>query len=323
MKRTVCLTCLLTVLMSTALYAQTMIPFQSGSAWGYKSSDGAVIAEAKYVSVSLPADGFGSFCLDVDGVLKWGVLASDGTEVIPAVFDYVDLCSEGMVAVYVGDVGEDEEYGMYMTEGRWGFVDLAAPSTDSIRFYSLVGPYMDGVAWADMSSRSSMRRLMRVMPVLDKKGRQVGRNVIFGVTGSFRMADMFVTDENGDVLYEDGEWVLVDRDGNMVSGHNGPYQAVGEFHDGLAWVKRGGLYGFVNAAGEEVIPVMFPMVQDAPGSHPASLLMRPEQGAVRWVMNGCGETAWLDENGQVVIDFTESDGRVSVSDKVDESMWDY
>ena len=98
---------------------------------------------------------------------------------------------------------------------------------------------------------------------------------------------------------------------------------MGEFHDGLAWVKRGGLYGFVNAAGEEVIPVMFPMVQDAPGSHPASLLMRPEQGAVRWVMNGRGETAWLDENGQVVIDFTESDGRVSVSDKVDESMWDY
>ena len=40
-------------------------------------------------------------------------------------------------------------------------------------------------------------------------------------------------------------------------------------------------------------------------------------------MNEAGQIAWLNEKGEVVIDFIDSDGRVSVFDTVDENMWDY
>ena len=302
--------------------AQTLIPFQSGSAWGYMNGDGEVVAEAEYEFVSLPADGYGLVCKLVDDNMKWGVIASDGSEVLPPVYDYVDFCSDGMVAVYVGEVEESEDYGRCMTDGKWGFVNLADMSGSGELPYSVVGPYVDGVAWVSTES-NGMPRQMRLMPIVNKKGKVIGENIIFGVSESFSMSDIFIPDENGDVIQKDGNWILVDRHGNAVAPGTGPYQAVGEFKDGLAWVKRGNLYGFVNMRGEEVIPVAFSIVQGAPGARPASLLLKPESGAVRWVRLFSGETAWLDETGRVVIDFVESDGRVSVSDTVDESMWDF
>ena len=137
------------------------------------------------------------------------------------------------------------------------------------------------------------------------------------------LEDMIMPDDSGNVVLEDAEWVLIDRNGTAVTDASSPYQAVGMFENGLAWVKRGGLFGFINTSGEEVIPVKYVTVQDAPGSHPAALLLNPETGAVRWVMNEAGQIAWLNETGEVVIDFIDSDGRVSVFDTVDENMWDY
>ena len=137
------------------------------------------------------------------------------------------------------------------------------------------------------------------------------------------MNDMVLPDAEGGTAFEDGAWILIDRNGNALTPENTPYQAVGEFRDGLAWVKKNGRFGYVNLNGEEVIPAIYVMVQDAPGSSPGSLLLRPESGAVRWVVDDRGLTAWLNEKGGTVIGFTDFNGKVSVFDTVDESMWDF
>ena len=320
--RTFLTVCLCAVLLSTTASAQTMIPFRSGGEWGYTDADGKIIVPAEYMSVSLPADGFGLVCKIVDDKPKWGVMDSRGREILPTVYDYVDLCSEGMVAVYVGEVEENEEYGTCMTDGKWGFVNLTDMSGIDEFPYSVVGPYVDGVAWVSTES-NGMPRQMRLMPIVNKKGKVIGENIIFGVSESFSLSDIFIPDESGNVVQKDGSWILVDRHGNAVAPDTAPYQAVGEFKDGLAWVKRGGLYGFVNLHGEEIIPIAFPVVQGVPGAQPASLLLKPENGTVRWVRLLDGQTAWIDESGEVVVGFVKSDGRVSVFDKVDESMWDF
>ena len=322
MRKTLFSVCLGAFLAPAALSAQTMIPFEQGGKWGYKNARGEVIVEAKYAEASSAVDGYGLVARESDDdVLMWGVVTSDGAEALPLDYVYVDLCNEGIVAVYRGPIDDDS---LYFDDGLWWFVDLADPGRDMGPRYSVVGPFVDGVAWVGSSFSKPVKRQMRVMPILDKKGKPTGEeNIIFGVSQSFMLEDMFIPDDSGKVVIPDGEWTLVDRDGKAVTDPDRAYEAVGMFEDGLAWVKRGGLFGFINQRGEEVIPVIYPMVQDAPGSHPAALLMRPENGAVRWVMNGDGKTAWLNEKGEVVIDFTDSDGRVSVFDKVDESMWDY
>ena len=116
MRKTVLISCLGAVLCSATAAAQTMIPFQSGKTWGYKDAQGKVIVEARYADASQAVDGFGLVSLYDGSGYKWGVVASDGREVISVEYDYVDMCNDGMVAVYTGPVDADS---LYMTGGQW------------------------------------------------------------------------------------------------------------------------------------------------------------------------------------------------------------
>lgn len=321
MKRTVITSIVVAMLPALCATAQNMSPFQSGKAWGYKDAGGKVIVDAVYAAASLAADGYGLVAVKDGKTLKWGVVGQDGRTVIEPVYDYIDLCSEDMVAVYKGPVHNGEE-GIYMSGGLWGYIDLASPAEEFKVIFDLVGPFTDSVAWVNCV-RTDSRRQKRTMPIVDKKGKPVGEEIIFGVSASFTMNDLYLPGSDGSVNIPDGAWVLMNRKGDALTSTDSPYQAVGEFKDGLAWVKRNGRFGFINTRGEEVIPVIYSMVQDAPGSRPGSLLLHPESGAVRWVVNDSGQRAWLNEKGETVIGFTDFEGKVSVFDTVDENMWDY
>ena len=97
MRKTVLISCLGAVLCSATAAAQTMIPFQSGKTWGYKDAQGKVIVEARYADASQAVDGFGLVSLYDGSGYKWGVVASDGREVISVEYDYVDMCNDGGV----------------------------------------------------------------------------------------------------------------------------------------------------------------------------------------------------------------------------------
>lgn len=321
MKRTVITSIVVAMLPALCATAQNMTPFQSGKAWGYKDAGGKVIVDAVYAAASLAADGYGLVAVKDGKTLKWGVVGQDGRTVIEPVYDYIDLCSEDMVAVYKGPVHNGEE-GIYMSGGLWGYIDLASPAEEFKVIFDLVGPFTDSVAWVNCV-RTDSRRQKRTMPIVDKKGKPVGEEIIFGVSASFTMNDLYLPGSDGSVNIPDGAWVLMNRKGDALTSTDSPYQVVGEFKDGLAWVKRNGRFGFINTRGEEVIPVIYSMVQDAPGSRPGSLLLHPESGAVRWVVNDSGQRAWLNEKGETVIGFTDFEGKVSVFDTVDENMWDY
>lgn len=321
MKRTVITSIVVAMLPALCATAQNMTPFQSGKAWGYKDAGGKVIVDAVYAAASLAADGYGLVAVKDGKTLKWGVVGQDGRTVIEPVYDYIDLCSEDMVAVYKGPVHNGEE-GIYMSGGLWGYINLASPAEEFKVIFDLVGPFTDSVAWVNCV-RTDSRRQKRTMPIVDKKGKPVGEEIIFGVSASFTMNDLYLPGSDGSVNIPDGAWVLMNRKGDALTSTDSPYQAVGEFKDGLAWVKRNGRFGFINTRGEEVIPVIYSMVQDAPGSRPGSLLLHPESGAVRWVVNDSGQRAWLNEKGETVIGFTDFEGKVSVFDTVDENMWDY
>ncbi|HIZ86673.1 MAG TPA: WG repeat-containing protein [Candidatus Coprenecus pullistercoris] len=304
---------------AVTLRASDLIPYQDAASgkWGYRDASGKVVVRPVYSAVSRFADGYGVVYSD-SGLA--GLVESSGRVVIQPRYTYIDLCNEGIVAVYRCPRG-----GEMWVDGAWTFIDLAYPDIlmGGLFCFDMVGPFVDSVAWVNRAETDS-KRAVRYMPVMSRNGKkEIGREYILGVSESFGMSDLYAKDDDGRPVVYDGAWVLIDREMRILTDAERPYQMVGEFKDGLAWVKRDGLYGFVNTEGEEVIPVIYRSVQGAPNAVPAGLLLNPEDGAVRWVMNGKGEMAWMDGNGDTVIDFVRTDGRIGVSSFVNESMWDY
>lgn len=305
---------------ASAVYAQqNLIPIQQGTKWGYADAQGNIVVEPVYSQVSRFADGYGAV-YDENG--KVGLVESTGKVVIEPKYDYIDLCSEGIVAVYMFD-GDIKDWGI---GGEWNYINLANP--DSLLFgasFALAGPFINGRAWADYGFVDrTTKRAFRYMPIMDKKGKkEIGRDIIFGVSESFKMNDLYAKDENGDPVVGDGKWILIGKDMRSYTDTDSTYQMVGEFQDGLAWVKRNGLYGFVNMMGEEVIPVKYRAVQGCPEGAVISLQLNPESGAIRWVMDEKGYMAWLNEKGEPVIDFVKTNGRISITSTVEETLWDF
>lgn len=310
---------LLAIAATFASQAQNIIyPYSDGGLWGYKTSDGKIAVEAEYSEVSLPAGPYGLVGKSDGSRTKWGVVEASGNMVIPVQYDYIDLCNEDFVAVYNGPVDNESKI---MTSGKWGYIKLSDPNT-SISGFSIAGPFIDSVAWVNVAS-TDIKRQRRTMPIVDKKGKVIGEDIIFGVTGTFNIEDMICPHEDGSYPLNDGQWILIGTNLQPITDIHDTYQMVGAFEDGLAWVKKNGKFGFINRKGEEVIPPIYTTVQDAPDAMPVSLRLRPESGAIRWVMNGNGEIAWMNEKGETVIDFIKSDGRIGILDIAEEQMWDF
>jgi hypothetical protein len=72
-----------------------------------------------------------------------------------------------------------------------------------------------------------------------------------------------------------------------------------------------------------VIPIKYRSVQGSPNAKTTSLKFNSETTQVRWVCNDKNELAWIDEFGDIVIDFVRTDGKVSIHKKVNEEMWDF
>ena len=304
--------CLILIALSSfALSAQTLYPFQENGKWGYKSIDNRVVIKPQYHSASKFIDDHGVVAKKIGTQVLYGVIDAKGNETIPIVYDYIDLCNEDHVVLYSGKIEKD-----FFISGKW---QLASVDGNVVsRSYETIGPVVGGVAWANRDKLKVNRRV-RSMPIVNKKGKEIGMDYVFGISKTFIMNDLFELHADRKPDYS-GTWVLINTDGEEISSY---YDMVGEFVNGLAWVYKNGKYGFINNRGEVVIPIQYRSVQGAPNAKVTSLRFNSETIEVRWVCNEKGELAWIDENGDIVIDFFRTDGKVSIFAKVKEEMWDF
>lgn len=310
MKKYILITVIM-VLSSYMISAQTLYPFEEKGKWGYKSADNSVVVSPMYNSASKFVDGHGVVSMGSGRNALYGVVDAKGNLTIPIIYDYVDLCHEGYVALYKGKIEND-----FYTKGTWMLASMDGKIVSEE--YVTLGPVVSGVAWAN-KSKLNVKRRVRTMPILNKKGKEIGKDYIFGISKTFIMNDLFELHVDRKPDYS-GTWVLINTDGEEISAE---FDMVGEFVNGLAWVRKNGKYGFVNTAGEVVIPVQYRTVQGAPNAKTTSLKFNSDEVQVRWVSNDKGELAWIDENGEIVIDFFRTDGKVSIHKKVTEEMWDF
>ena len=268
----------LVVAVANASAAQPLQLFAASGKYGFKDEQGGVRIDARYDGASNFAEGlaavgrvageavaaegrFGPQCF-VE-TLRWGYIDPLGGEVIRALFEEARPFSNGRAAVRF--------------DSKWGFIDSAGGWVVRPSF-SEVGNFHDGLAWVRTVERGPVG-------YLDTSGRMVIAprwNRGGGTPPDFKDGVVALRDEGIDVLLDRGGTVLARArggleplgervvafreaaggpvgvmtfDGRVVSAPQ--YDSVSPFSEARAMVTRNGRYGFIDRAGNEIIPLSF------------------------------------------------------------------
>ncbi len=199
----------------------------------------------------------------------WGYVDAAGAEVIPITFDEARDFSYGRAAVQVGR--------------SWGFVDPAGELVITPE-YELVGDFTElGRAWAQLDSAVGYLRpdgTWAVTPRFD---------MATAFTDSVAIAGMVVgrttTRVSGSIGTPIYSFGIIDQDGIWIvepldDSEPGYWSSARGFSEGLAAVKIDGTYGYVNHAGELVIPAGY---DRADSFHNGIALTKPRSGGFRLI----------------------------------------
>lgn len=162
---------------------------------------------------------------------KYGVMNTDGTLVVPLIYDRICEFSEGLAAVYETSPYQYELPGTNI---------MVTGGNDKIGFIDKTGNMVIPMIYEHISSTS-------IIKSDDNSG--------IGVIKSPGFSEGLMS------VYKEGKWGVIDQQGNTVIAFKDNYP-VGSFHNGLASFVSGRKHGFINSSGEVVISPQYDIVDD-------------------------------------------------------------
>ena len=190
--------------------------------FGVVDADGKVVVEPRYSAIHVFNEGMAG--VEKDG--RWGFINTEGKEVIAPQFDEVYLFVQGFAVV-----GKEGKYGLINTRGE------------------LVVPMTYGSLEVDESGKWLLARNEDNGLLLNTKGETLF--TLKGVViGYYPEVDLFMVVDADDKTY------YVDVSGKEAFPAAG-YDSVQGFSEGLAAVRVGEKWGYINAKGEMVITPQF------------------------------------------------------------------
>ncbi|MEM6764478.1 MAG: WG repeat-containing protein [Bacteroidota bacterium] len=156
---------------------------------------------------------------------SWGFIDRKGEIVIDPIYAYAFDFREGRAAVNIGGTSIN---GKIPKDGKWGFIN----QNDTI----VINPVFDGPPQGEAApyNQADFSRLMY---------------------------EGYMFSDSLAAVRREGEWVYIDSIGSVVirSPRTYNYASVRSFHNGLAAVQlsTSGYWGFINKAGDLVIPAIF------------------------------------------------------------------
>lgn len=225
----------------------------------------------------------------IDG--KCGFFDTTGKEIVPCKYDEASHAgfSEGLAAVELN--------------GEWGFVDKTGKE--------VVPPKYDSAS--DFSEGLAAVKLGDKYGYVDKTGKEVipcqygsakdfenGRAVVTASTGQIA---------NGHTVYAEG---VIDKSGNVVVPF-GEYQPSAnsdkeEYHDGLKAAMKDGKWGFVDRAGNQIIPAKYDKTTYYNGFGDVSYTPSFSNGLAAVYLSGKGY-GYIDLHGNEVMPFQYGSAR--------------
>ncbi|NLE30363.1 MAG: WG repeat-containing protein [Phycisphaerae bacterium] len=272
---------------------------------------------------------------------RWGYISKEGRMVIPAQYEDAERFSEGMAPVrsddrwgFINEQGKmvisprfdqagrfNDGLARVKVDGKWGYVDQQGQLAIRPQ-YDWAGDFKDGNARVKTGGIFSAK-----WTFIDKQGNYLQatpgeqqRDTGAAEERGGRTARRTNYDEAGDfsegmapvkVGGITGKWGFIDKQGNLVI--NPRYESVGEFSNGLAAVEVDGRWGYIDKKGSSVIKPQFGQA----GKFSDEGLARVKTGG--WIG---GRFGYIDKQGAYVVspqfndagDFTQGLARVKVDD---------
>lgn len=210
----------------------------------------------------------------------WGYVDKTGREVVPCRYDGAKDFSDGLAQVMIKEEGE---YGLIRE--RWGYIDQTGKEIIPCQ-YSTASKFVDGYAVVSEHDITPGGHYIYGY-IIDKGGKtrdigvgeETGR-ILRGASSYDSLEDGLLLvrtsdvepytymDTNGSMTrfenywearkFSEGmaavyskSWGFINTEGKTIT--STPYGEVGDFHEGLAWVKSRGERGYIDKSGREVV----------------------------------------------------------------------
>lgn len=257
---------------------------------------------------------------------KMGAIDTSGNIVVPCIYDVVGDCSDGMLRVYNGeyltlDGGARMING---TEGEFGFVSKDGKMSIAMN-YDYAYDFSCGRAFVKNNGKWGCIDTSGNLIIPYKFDKVYSYNediaIVFNgtmnnwgnpVTGTYQFIDL-----NGKSIYKSTEQLFsfsegfarvtskgkigyINKDGKMVI--PATWDSAGSFNEGLAWVKSGKNYYFIDANGEKTITCN---VSNLNSNDPFGSF----EDGMAYVRNTSYDLGFIDKTGKLVIPIKYNFGR--------------
>lgn len=273
-----------TLLLSFLLFnctAQGIVPFQSDTLWGYKSSNGLVIIEPQYQYATKFFENIAIVAIDN----KFGAIDRKNKIIIPINYDFLRPIDSvdflfGTRAKYFGEylmgvITRDEKIKIpaeYSHISKQGNTYSVTKNTDSI---------------IEKSDLGDIRSIKSVYGLLDSNGSTLipcKFNNISWLNDTLLMVDSSTPSPDGKFLIPNN--ALFNINGKQLTEFK--YMVFGQFTEGLAKARIGNKFGFIYPNGEVAIPISFDYCEDFKNGY-AMIEQKDKWGAI-------------DKSGKVIIE---------------------
>lgn len=207
-----------------------LIPFSKNKKWGYSDKNGNTVISKQFSEASFfSAEGLAPAA---DEAGKWGFIDSSGTFVISPQYDEAHRFSEGLACVEKGT--------------NWGFINVKG-ETIIPHLYSYPGEFTEGFACVALGEVG-----LHSWGYIDKTGKELtGFNYTYALPFKNGLAAV-----NGD------GWNFINSKGESLCSAGYEPDLSGRanemfFQEGLARVKKDGLFGFIDNSCSEIIPFRY------------------------------------------------------------------
>lgn len=245
-------------------------------------NDGNLLLNSKYRRIDEFINGVAIVDMVIDKKLKYGLVNTQGEEILPPIYSFMKRLSNGMFKCCLnGRVGVLSKHGRYIIPNQFLFVgeyenglSLVATSVDgtytkeSLREYG----YMDLEGNVVLSACSYISKQLDGISVICRYGKwgfyaieQLTTTLVKGVSflgllhNDLAKVNFGGTFTNNKVI--GGKWGFVNRNGEIVI--NPEYDYVFNFSEGIAAVKVGDKYGFIDTTGVLIVPCEYDEVESS------------------------------------------------------------
>lgn len=269
--------------------------FNSGM--GLIDRDGRIVLQLKYTEAAY--SGTGKTAIVADKAFNYALIDFSGREITPYKYQEIRKFNSGLALVKL--------------KSRYGYIDSTGTEVIPCTYHD-ADSFYDDIARVSKNGRTGYIDTSgrEIIPLIFDKGENCVNNIIIvakdGKSGcidrtgkeltpfkyhsisSFKNGFARVTIRKDDRTYLSG---IIDSNGKEII--PAEYEdAAYTFSDGLAYVKKNGLYGYVNTSNKTVIPFIYKTAWD----------FSEERACVKKTLkNNDNKTGYIDKSGKEITEF--------------------